>query len=839
MMIELKQKKDEELEQSGGEQPSATNQQVISSQGATVNAPTAQAQKQAAPTESGSFPNLQKYLSLNKDQQFGQQVAGKVDQEVQGAQQAQQQTASTFKADVDKNTVKYNKDLVESSVKNPTALVSGSQQQPGDEFKAVAAPVTKPDQPPVAAPRIQATANPQMNQKVQQAAANPMQFGNLQDFIKQRDAQYKGPNSLADNQELYTSTFNKTDQAAKTADLSKSESGRKALLDKFYGRPTYSKGMKSLDNLLIQNDAGSKEAFANVQNKAAQQKVGFDNLVGSLSDYAKSGADQTAEAKAKTRAALGIDDAGSLAKSGGIQDLVSQLEGAYQTRLGERDSFLKNQASVLDSRNLTPELLKEYGLDPGMQVWKLGLGKYLKSDTAPTFNQALKQDEQAKLNALAQLAGVKNTWAPEVGGAYDIKNADSFDKQAFLADQGAAQRAYEEEMNSPRLDAKDYGVAYVSSPVSINQALALKEKQRAALQEVIKNAKRSGNTKALLNAALELQNLELKGAMLNKKADEIKSQHGYNNLLKGTRVPDPEPTYDDSGEIIPMPTPPPGSNPPPSDDPNFNQAAFDEELNRAQYNPQNFGMPMASSRPVSWNQMMKTLTTAKQEVESQLYGGTKRLSELQLYEIQKTLGQLDAWISGLNDDQNKMREKVRSMPLPAPTPAPTPAPSPKPAPAPSPSPTPAPAPTPSPTPVPPTEIDRKDLVKPPVQEAPPAPTTPEGFPKAVAAPVENPKVISQRSAQRQYEQDLNSPYWKASNYGVRGDKDGNVSYISALQQLQNRKKNIDYNISAAAQRGGAGARDIIAKYRVEAMNIDLALAGLEAERQKLLKLYNL
>lgn len=364
-MIEFKQKKQEEL--LNGQQPSSTSEQVISSAPSSVQSSTQQQQKGAA-TQSGSFKNLQDYLRANADQNFGGQVAGKIDERINTARESQNQASNQFKSEVDQNTVKYNSDLVNRAIGDPyhflynqkpkqnpvtaqPAQQPQQQQQPTVDVPKGSVPpaqkeyvntAVKPKDPnvaPVVAPSAAATGD---------FSSRDVNFGNLQEFLKQRDASYGGPKSLSDRAELYDSAYSKTDQAKKTADLSKSEAGRFALLDEFYARPDYSKGQKSLDNLLVQNDPTARAAFKSSREKANQTSTDFETLKQLLGDYATSGESQTKETRSKTRQQLGIDDTGNLVQgAGAIGSTEAALRSALDSRLASLpDEQKKNSGSA-------------------------------------------------------------------------------------------------------------------------------------------------------------------------------------------------------------------------------------------------------------------------------------------------------------------------------------------------------------------------------------------------------------------------------------------------------------------------------------------------------------
>src|SRR5262245_56103220 len=63
-------------------------------------------------TSSGTFTNLNSYLDANKSLQFGQQVAGKVQGQVDEATRTQDETEGSFRSQVNAGAVDKNEDLL-------------------------------------------------------------------------------------------------------------------------------------------------------------------------------------------------------------------------------------------------------------------------------------------------------------------------------------------------------------------------------------------------------------------------------------------------------------------------------------------------------------------------------------------------------------------------------------------------------------------------------------------------------------------------------------------------------------------------------------------------------
>ncbi len=180
----------------------------VSAPGAPQGAPQAgpQAGAQPKPEKTGSnFTNIDKYVQANKGQNFGSEVVGKVQGDVNKAQGSMQQAADSFGQKVNANQA-YGKEQVDQALNDPSK-------------------------------------------------ANAAQF---QAGI---DQQYKGPKALAESQDDYNKFTGDTSKAQTAAGQLSSESGRFGLLDNYFGRQNYGFGQKSLDNALFQAQPGIGERF--------------------------------------------------------------------------------------------------------------------------------------------------------------------------------------------------------------------------------------------------------------------------------------------------------------------------------------------------------------------------------------------------------------------------------------------------------------------------------------------------------------------------------------------------------------------------------------------------
>lgn len=326
-------------------------------------APTAPAPGQAAPggaqkpekTGSG-FQNIDKYVSANSGQNFGNQVVGKVQGDVDKAGQSMQDASQSFGQKVDANKA-YGKDQVDSALNDPA-----------------------------------------------KADAKAFQAG--------IDQQYKGPKSLAESQDDYNKFTGDTNKAKTAAGQLGSEAGRFSLLDNYFGRSNYGFGQKSLDNALFQATPGAGQAANGVQQQANALQGQGKQMQAQLQDQASKRAGEIEQARNYERGQLGFDQNGQVVSGqgafGGLQkDLASGLQAAQSARTGNQAALQQAlQSGNAQGYDLSDEQMKSLGVDPGMQTYGVNIGDYIHNGNAVTSVDQIATDAQrAKLQGLNQLVG--------------------------------------------------------------------------------------------------------------------------------------------------------------------------------------------------------------------------------------------------------------------------------------------------------------------------------------------------------------------------------------------------------------------------------------------------
>jgi hypothetical protein len=344
----------------------------------------------------GEFTAIGKYIDANRDRHQGEQLAGKVGEDVGQAETAQSELGNTFRTQADAATKTADQGLLDEVKTSPTAVA-------GDAEKKKA-------------------------------------------FEAERDATYQGP-SLLEDLDSWSGVQKKTSAAKEASDASKTETGRTALLDKFYGRPTYTGGEKALDQQLVATDDRAPQAFQSVQNRGDAAASGLDALSQSSRAYADAAKAKTAATSAAARGAV---DQGVASRKGAIDDKVKARQAEYDRVLPAVQGALSN----LDLTQLSPELRQSLGLDTyDSPVYDVDPSQYLHGVSRDQINPntVAGQNDVAEMQALAELGGFQNTYLthPESAGTMDDEALFNFDRGTF--DQAVKNRGaqYQDAANRP------------------------------------------------------------------------------------------------------------------------------------------------------------------------------------------------------------------------------------------------------------------------------------------------------------------------------------------------------------------------------------------------------
>ena len=341
-----------------------------------------------APTGASRFQNLDAYLNNNDAKGAGQEFGNKVKSEVDQAKSTMDTAAGQF-------TNKVN-----------SSGVTADQSQ------------------------------------IDAAVADPMK-ADVNQFASWRDAEYKGPNSLGDDQSTWNQYWGAAKNANTTAKQAGSESGRFALLDKYFGRPAYNFGEKSLDNLLIQRGGGLGD-ISDIQKKASGLNTYGTEQAKQLAGTAAQRAGQVEQTRKAARSAVGLGENGQV--SGGA---LGSMESDITKRVKDyNDKAGLDYSTVLDDLSddtVSGDTLAALGLENGQSLYGLNLADYFRKNPQDATAATTATDEDyARYLALSKLAGIDPTFLTEA----DMGKADSngptsgFDKDRLLKDVASEEAAF-------------------------------------------------------------------------------------------------------------------------------------------------------------------------------------------------------------------------------------------------------------------------------------------------------------------------------------------------------------------------------------------------------------
>lgn len=355
-----------------------------------------------APTSSGSYQNLNSYLTANQGNGFGQQFVGDVNNTVNQAQSAQQQGLQNFQGASDAGSTKLNQGLIDQAINDPNGFSKNAD--------------------------------------------------NMTAFQGQLNAKYSGPQAFSDDQAAYQQAQGATQRSQDTAQAANTEPGRFALLNNYFGNSNYTQGQQGLDNLLLQGDSATQQGLQQSQQNANAAQTSFQGLMPQAANYAAQNAASTNALGGKVMG-QGTTAIGNLntqygqqlsaaqAAQGAAADKLAALNGSDSSKW----AAILGQYGAQSSSNTDPLLTNpSLNVNSSSNYWGVKPTTGLPSlEAPPTMSNVTTSDQQSKLNALQGLFNhTQTTFDPTVAGSYNPANPLSFNTGAFNAAQTAAQQAY-------------------------------------------------------------------------------------------------------------------------------------------------------------------------------------------------------------------------------------------------------------------------------------------------------------------------------------------------------------------------------------------------------------
>ncbi len=311
---------------------------------------TQQAQQPQGVSKQGSgFVNLDKYLTANQNNNFGNQFTGKVQGDVNQAKQSLANNSQDFINASNQGTTRWND--AQPTVKS---LVDNA----GDNTSS-------------------------------QDVAN---------FQKYSNAQYQGPDSFSGSA-YGTKVQGANTKASQEANALQNEGGRFALLDQFYGRPKYNTGEKALDNLLVQNTPGVSARAQSIGNQAKQFTNDLGQKTGELNNVAVSNRQATSDVAKKAKDYVG----------NAVTGFQTDLGNRYKDYESNTKAYNDARVNDLSDDEFDSDTLGLLGLKEGQNLYDVNLSNYLKQNPMGSPGEFASDQDYAKYLALEQLSGEEPT----------------------------------------------------------------------------------------------------------------------------------------------------------------------------------------------------------------------------------------------------------------------------------------------------------------------------------------------------------------------------------------------------------------------------------------------
>jgi hypothetical protein len=375
--------------------------------GGTVQG-SSQPEQKGVQTQGSGFVGLDQYMNANKGSNFGNQFTGKVEDSVGNAKQSLDQGAQDFTNASNQGAKKWN-DVQSDVTKTVDNAGSGTS---ADDAKRI------------------------------------------QDYAK---AQYQGPTDFGGTT-WGQKAQSAVSKAGQESNALQSEGGRFALLDQYFGRPSYNMGEKTLDNALVQNapGVGAKAQFLDNQSKQLGADAGFKTQ--DLNNLAAQNRQATMDTAANTSKYLGD------ARTGFETDLKNRYN-TYAQGVGDYNKAFEGD---LSDDTLGADTLAASGLKEGDNLYGLNLSDYLQKGGPGTVGQFASDSDYARSLALAQLAGDDNSIlsASDRAKAGTANGKDGFDQSRLskaLADQKAAYEAESASTLNPLSEQVNNAKSYLDS----------------------------------------------------------------------------------------------------------------------------------------------------------------------------------------------------------------------------------------------------------------------------------------------------------------------------------------------------------------------------------------
>ena len=274
---------------------------------------------------------------------------------------------------------------------------------------------------------------------IQNQVVNPTE-ANIAKYNQMINSNYSGPNSLYES-DLGKQVQGGLNTAIQTANATQSMAGRENLLDKYYGNPNYTQGMKTMSAALLnRSNTFDPNVFKSQADKLAPQLQTTEKDIANTVAARKAEVDRTRD---QARTAIGLDESGNVSGGalGALQSGINKKVQDWNTEQSNKYNALSNAVS---SDNFNAQDLAALGLSGGQNLYNLNLGQYLNKGGQADKYSVMTPDDFLRETILEKMAGLTPNFVDPNNAALVGKGPQQaeFNKDQFNADFTSQDNAY-------------------------------------------------------------------------------------------------------------------------------------------------------------------------------------------------------------------------------------------------------------------------------------------------------------------------------------------------------------------------------------------------------------
>lgn len=334
---------------------------------------------------------------------------------------------------------------------------------------------------------------------------------------------YAGPQSLGDVSG-YADAQKQVSKAYQDVSNAGNEQGQRQLLKDNYARPTYSQGQNSLDQMLLQNSAGSKQRFENLTSNYSGINKDFENASQSLGNRITNNI-TTGNANQQRISAGDVQ---------ARKNLIDPIQARAAAMNSNNAALAGRVYNDIADDTLAQETIDQLGLAEGTNLYGTNLANYLTQDLSNVgLDNAANAEERAKYAALTSLIDGKQGTEITAEGR-QIKPV-SFDAQRFATDQAKQKAELDALLAATDMSAVgEYGDEYKAGKYTTT-ANANVARYLANKDDIQHNTRLTGGMNLGGGSGYGTDAgyaVDAAKANLYKKIDDFLNQNNYNRKIK-------------------------------------------------------------------------------------------------------------------------------------------------------------------------------------------------------------------------------------------------------------------------------------------------------------------